>query len=115
MKNKSIVGYWEWEGEIDFNTIIKIYPSDWSTTLVNGERRLKEAYSEPEIPTTGIKLKEWRKNKGWTQQKLADQLGVSERTIRRIESQDKKISKRIIVSLRKMYQTTITHEDSIEI
>ena len=115
LKNKNIVGYWEWEGEIDFNTIIKIYPSDWSTTLVNGERRLKEAYSEPEIPTTGIKLKEWRKNKGWTQQKLADQLSVTRQTIIRIEKKEK-LSKKIITFLRKIHQKSInSKKDDIEI
>ena len=111
LQNKNIVGAWEWDGEIGLNTIVKIWPSDWSTSLVNGERRLEEAYSEPDVPTTGEKLKEWRKNRGWTQPQLAKRLNVSERTIRRVESQDKKLSKRIITFLRKINQTPVSPEE----
>ena len=115
LQKKNIVGHWEWNGEISLDTVIQIWPSDWSTSLVTGERRLEEAYSEPDVPTTGAKLKEWRKNRGWSQQQLAEELEVTRRTITRAEKKEK-LSKRVITFLRKAKQKlNPSEEQTIEI
>ena len=57
-----VTGRWEWEYTPDLNSLIRIWPSYWSYELANGRRKLLEAHSEPDVPTTGEKLREWHES-----------------------------------------------------
>lgn len=49
------------------------------------------------------RLKYERLRKGWTQQELADKVGVTKSTIHRIETQQRKPSYDVLISLRTLF------------
>ena len=48
---------------------------------------------------TGDELRTWCKNQGWTQEKLAAELGITARQIRRYESGDRTIPRMLELAL----------------
>ena len=102
LQQKGILGKWEWNGSPGMDSVIKLWPSDWSAGLASGKRRLFEMRSRPDVPLTGAGLKEWREARKITQQGLAEKLGIASRTIGRYEQQNKKLSRGMISSLRKI-------------
>ena len=100
LQSKEVVGSWKWDEAPSPTSVVRIWPSHWSADLVSGRRKLLEARSDPDIPTTGNELREWREARNWTQQELADRLGVARTTVARAEAKER-LSARLTRSLRK--------------
>ena len=113
LQDIKLVGHWEWKGKPGFAKVITLWPSQWSTNIAFGSTKLIEAKSEADVPVTGESLRIWRKEKCLTQEQLAERLGVSERTIRRIEEQ-KKLSMKVISKLRLVKSNIPEKTESID-
>ena len=85
----NVVEKWEWEGSPSLESLVRIWPSQWSANIAWGRTKIVEEKSEPEVPITGEELKAWRKRKNLTQVELADRLRISERTLRDAENKEK--------------------------
>lgn len=85
-----LLGRWQWGpgAEHTEKGICRLYPAQW--LLDRAVRGLLPQESPPvNLPQTGAELRAWRKARDWSQQRLAQELGVSGDTIYRAEARKK--------------------------
>lgn len=85
-----LLGRWQWDPEAEHTEkgICRLYPAQW--LLDRAVRGLLPQESPPvNLPQTGAELRAWRKARDWSQQRMAQELGVSGDTIYRAEARKK--------------------------
>nr|MCU0570752.1 helix-turn-helix domain-containing protein [Oculatellaceae cyanobacterium Prado106] len=79
-----------------------LIPERMASLMTSKKRSPKKLKAASNPPLTGAEIKEARKEKGWTQTKLAGTLKVHQSLIAKIESGDRPISAEMETSLRRV-------------